>query len=586
MEKYNNALLTSVFKSYLYMTIIATLASVLGFIINGIIIGNFIGNLGLVAFGITTPIIYGTLALAYIFSNGGSIVCSNNMNNQNRVNNNFTVTCITSLIIGIILTIILLMFPNNVASLLGASGESLKPTAEFMTGIFIGIIPIIFSMIFINYSRIDGYPKIGLNTAIIITISNLILDLILLLIFKWGIFGIGIGTSLSYYIGIIYAGKHFLSKKSSFKLTRNYNIKSELKEIIITGIPSALNQVYNMIRTFITNNLGLWVGGLIFMGALSIQSNIYLLLSGVGIGIGTTTMALGGIFYGEEDKKLLEELLKTSIKYAIMLISIITLILLIFAPFFVQIFGKNPEVYNTAIRGLRIFAISIPFSALCYIFLNFYNATKQLKLANYIGFAHSFLFLSLFAIILSHLIGGDGIWISFTIGEVLTLIGLLVIIKLITGKFPKSIKDMVLLKNEQFPQEEVIHTSINNEKSLLQLSNEIEELLKDSNLSTKTKNKIALSIEEIGKNILRFAYKKNQKKFLDIRIKYKNTEDIIIYFQDKGVPFDLIEYSKNEKDKLNLDKMGIKLIQDISKNIEYNYNINLNNTKIYIPIEN
>lgn len=51
-----------------------------------------------------------------------------------------------------------------------------------------------------------------------------------------------------------------------------------------------------MVRTMITNNLGAMVGGAIFVGALSVQSNVYMFLCSVGVGIGTTTMALGGIF--------------------------------------------------------------------------------------------------------------------------------------------------------------------------------------------------------------------------------------------------------------------------------------------------
>ncbi|MDO5852179.1 MAG: MATE family efflux transporter, partial [Methanobacteriaceae archaeon] len=520
MYTYTNQLLSSLYKSYIYVTIIATLATILGVIINGIIIGNFLGNIGLVAFGIATPITYGILAISYIFANGGSIVCSNNMTNEKRVNNNFTVTCTVSLIISIVLTIVLYSFSQNIAMLLGASNITLIPTTAYLRGIILGIIPNIFTMIFINYSRIDGYPKLGFITSIIITIANLILDLIFILVFNWGIGGVAIATSLSYCLGTIITLYHFLSDKSSYKLTKNIEFINEIKEIIKTGIPSALNQTYNMFRTIITNTIGITIGGVILMGALSIQSNVYMLLCGVGVGIGSTTMALGGIFYGNHDKKLVTNLLKMSVKYALLVIVSITIILFIFAPFFVQLFGKNPEVYDTAINGLRIFSFSLPFSGLCYIFLNFYNATKQLKIANYIGFAHSFLFLSLSAIILSNLTGTNGLWLSFTVGHLSTLIGLLIIIKLKTGKFPRKIEDMVIMEHDEFPEENMLNTSISNENSLLKLSEDIPSLLKDENLNEKTLNRISLIIEEIGKNILIHGFKSKKDKHLDIRIKY------------------------------------------------------------------
>lgn len=352
----------------------------------------------------------------------------------------------------------------------------------------------------------------------------------------------------------------------------------ELSQIIRSGLPSALNQIYNMVRTTITNNLGAMVGGLIFLGALSVQSNVYILLCGVGIGIGSTTLALGGVFYGENDKTQLEQLLEISIKYALILIFAISIILHIFAPYFVYMFGENPEVYDTAIRGLRIFAWSLPFSGLCYIFLNFYNATQQLMIANYISFAHSFLFLSAFAAIFAFLIGGDGIWISFVLGEIVTLLSLPILIKIKTKKFPRSIRDFIIMQEDEFPREDTYAAYLESEDELLDLIENLEETLGENDLDNKTKLKMQLILEEMGKNIFTHAYETEKHKYLNIRILYRNTDDVIIYFQDNGIPFDI------EKDYPNKTEFhGIKIIKNFSKDMDYNNNIKLNNNKIVIP---
>ena len=353
----------------------------------------------------------------------------------------------------------------------------------------------------------------------------------------------------------------------------------ELSQIIKSGLPNALNQIYNMIRTIITNYLGVMVGGVIFLGALSIQSNVYLLLCSVGVGIGSTTLALGGLFYGEKDKTQLEQLLEISIKYALVIISIIALILFIFAPYFVYMFGKNPEVYDVAVRGLRIFAWSLPFSGICFILLNFYNATQQLKIANYISFAHSFLFLSAFAIIFSFLMGGDGIWISFVLCEIVTLLSLFFLIKFKTKKFPKSLSDFVIMDENLFPSEDTYAVYVESEDELLDVVENIDKNLLDDDLDDETKLKIQLILEEMGTAIFAHAYKSEKDKYLNIRILYKNTEEIIVYFQDSGVPFDI------EKDFDKKEDLGIKIIKNFSRGIEhnYNYNVKLNNNKIIIP---
>ena len=399
------------------------------------------------------------------------------------------------------------------------------------------------------------------------------------MIFKTDIFGVGLATALSTIITVLFLLSHFLSKKSTYKFQKNLEFKMELSQIIKSGLPNALNQIYNMLRTIITNYLGVMVGGLIFLGALSIQSNVYLLLCSVGVGIGSTTSALGGLFYGEKDKTQLEQLLEISIKYALVIISIIALILFIFAPYFVYMFGKNPEVYDVAVRGLRIFAWSLPFSGICFILLNFYNATQQLKIANYISFAHSFLFLSAFAIIFSFLMGGDGIWISFVLCEIVTLLSLFFLIKFKTKKFPKSLSDFVIMDENLFPCEDTYAVYVESEDELLDVVENIDKNLLDDDLDDGTKLKIQLILEEMGTAIFAHAYKSKEDKYLNIRILYKNTEEIIVYFQDSGAPFDI------EKDFEKKEDLGIKIIKNFSKDIEhnYNYNVKLNNNKIIIP---
>lgn len=573
-----NKLLSSFFKNFLFGTVISVVCTILTVILNGILIGNFFGKIGLAAFGLAMPVIYANLAIGYIFSYGGSIVASNNMADEKRVNNNFSVTCIAAAIVGIILTVLLLWLSPNIAQIFGASGESVDATVSLMKGLFLGILPIMFLYIFVNYSRIDGYPMLGLYAGLVLFILNFIFDLVFVLILKTGIFGVGLATSLSTAVTVLFLLRHFLSKKSSYKFRKDLEFKMELSQIIKSGLPSALNQVYNMVRTIITNNLGAIVGGVIFLGALSVQSNVYMLLCSLGVGIGSTTLALGGVFYGENDKTQLEQLLEISIKYSLVLISIIAVVLFIFAPYFVYMFGRNHEVYGTAIRGLRIFAWSLPFSGLCYVLLNFYNATQQLKIANYISFAHSFLFLSAFAAIFSFIIGGDGIWISFVLCEIVTLLTIPFLIKLKTKKFPRSLSDFVIMDKDEFPSEDTYAAYIESEEELLELIETIDEKLIDNDLDNKTKLKIELILEEMGTSIFTHAYKSNKNQYLNIRILYKNTDEVIIYFQDNGVPFDIEEDRWNKK-----EFSGIKIVKDFSDDINYNYNLKSNNNKIIIP---
>ena len=186
--------------------------------------------------------------------------------------------------------------------------------------------------------------------------------------------------------------------------------------------------------------------------------------------------------------------------------------------------------------------------------------------------------MSAFATIFSFLIGGDGIWISFVLCEIVTLLSLPFLIKLKTKKFPKSLSDFVIMDENEFPSEDTYTAYLESEEELLDLVENIDEKLNDSDLNDKTKLRIQLILEEMGTTIFTHAYKFKKNKYLNIRILYKNTEEVIIYFQDNGVPFDIEGDIWNKK-----EFYGIKIVKNFSKDIDYNNNLKLNNNKIIIP---
>ena len=153
-----------------------------------------------------------------------------------------------------------------------------------------------------------------------------------------------------------------------------------------------------------------------------------------------------------------------------------------------------------------------------------------------------------------------------------------------------KIKPHRILALNRGENEDVLSVSIDSEEKLLYLSSNLDKLLGENNLTTELKLKISLIIEEIGKNILNYSYDSNKNKNLDIRIKYKNTDEIIIYFQDNGVPFDLNKFKENKiNEQLNLSEdnvqIGLNIIKNLSDDRTYTRKVNLNNNKITLPIE-
>lgn len=580
----NDYLTKKVFRSYLAISIMAMIAATIGMLVDGIVIGQFLGQECVSAFGIASPVFIFVAAAAGIFSNGGTACCSNHIGrgSSDTVRLNFTVTIVGTLVLGILLTVVCLFWGDALAGFLGASGELTKYTGDYIRGIGIGGIPIMLSQVLMYYIRLDNDSKLSFISTLFMTATNITLDILFGTILHMGMFGMGLATSISYLICLLVCATHFLKKDNIFKLTSMKNGFSELKDVIVTGIPSALNRACMTVRGIFLNHLLMTLGGSLAVSALAVQNNINQLLSSVTMGVGMTTMLMVGIFFGERDKKALSKTLKVSLRSGVLLSLITIFLVIIFAQPLVGLFlNSSPEGKALAVRSLRLFCVSLPFSLVCVVLLNYYQCTKNLFMANLICICHGLLFVVAVSWGLSFALKTDGVWVSFLIAELLTLLVVVVVSKVKCGHWPKSLSDIMLLPKGFEPEDEhILNLSLKNDMNqVLELSRRVEEFCSKYSKDEEKIAKLALCIEEMAGNIVRHGFKDNREHFIDIRI-IVSEDSIIFRMRDDGMKFNPIQYAdKNQKD---VDAMGIAVIQKIAVNMEYSVANELNNLMIVL----
>jgi putative MATE family efflux protein len=549
-------------------------------VFDGWIISSFLGTNAMAAFGISNPFIMLLLALTMIFANGGTILISHytGRGDWDKISQCFTTTILSALLVTIIISLTYPFYVTPLAIVLGAKGTLIQLTSDYMSGLLLGAVPLIISQVLLYIIRLDGSPKLALASIFSMTVVNIILDFVFVVILGYGIFSVGLATSISYVVAIIVISPHLFSKGNSLRITRDITLKEALN-ILKTGLPSSLNRIYITMRGFVTNNLAIIFGGTMAMSTLSIQGNINLVLSSMVMGIGMTTTLLSGLFYGEKDKRSLRDTLAVSFKVGLTIITIVSAIFIIFSPMLVSIFTNDPAVLSTATFSLRLLALAMPPSLICVILLYFYSSTENKYYANYMGFAHSFLFTTIFALVLTPLIGPNGIWVCFVLGEVFALIGFVILIKIKEKKWPKSIEDILLL-NDNFGEDIIGNLSIsleNNIDEVIGLSNEILKFGEKYKYNKEIFNKLALCVEEMAGNIIKHGFEPSTKHYVDIRITLTE-KNIIFRIRDDGKAFNPVEYAN--QNKISENAIGIHMIQKLSKKMDYINVIGLNNLTI------
>lgn len=581
----NDSLVKRVFNSYLFIGILSTLTATAGMLVDGIVIGQFLGQQSVSAFGFAGPLVILTAAVAGIFSNGGSAASSIHIGrgDEGRIRLNFTVTCAATLLASLLFTLVMVCFDTGVARLLGAEGELIPLTADYVRGVGLGMIPTMMAQVIMIYIRLNDGAKLSFLSVLCMTACNITLDLYFATVLKLGMFGMGLATSISYLVAMLVCCSHFFRKGNIFKLSGLQNGFKELVQVAAMGVPSALNRACMTIRGVALNHLLLTVGGSIAVSALAVQNNINQIMSAITMGVGMTATMLAGIFFGERDSKMLKKTLRVSMRTGVLLVSAAAALAILFARPLVGLLLKpgSPGI-DLAVRSLRFLCLSLPFSLACLVLINFYQCTKNLLMANIICVAHGMAFVLLFAFALSPALGTDGIWISFLLAEIMTLLLAALIIRKRGGAWPRAWRDVALLPREFDPEpEKVLDISIRDDMdTVMELSTRIHEFCNKHNVDAEKVQRLSLAIEEMAGNIAQYGRKGNRPLDIDIRIVVTEA-DIAFRLRDNGVPFNPIQYDDEHRESVG-ETLGIRLIRGLAKEMRYTYAIGMNNLLVRI----
>lgn len=178
---------------YSIPAIIAMMVTSLYNVVDRAFIGSMegIGSIAIAGLGVTMPVFTLIIAFGMLVSVGASTRLSIKLGERNReeaekiLGNALTL----SIIISLIITILGLVFLEDILFILGASKDSIFYAKDYMSVILVGSIfnLVVFSLN--NAIRAEGNPKLAARTMIVGCVLNLILDPIFIFVFNLGIKG-------------------------------------------------------------------------------------------------------------------------------------------------------------------------------------------------------------------------------------------------------------------------------------------------------------------------------------------------------------------------------------------------------------
>ena len=392
-EQDNN--ITAQFYRYLWAYILVALSGCLGNVVDGIIVGNLISEDGVSAINLSKPINQFIFTLHLLINAGAGMLVAYALG-QKKIDDArrfFTRALSLSLGLGLVLAIVGgLMFPHQTARLLCSNEQILPLAQDYMQVLLIGNPAFILMWGLSTMVGVDGSPRLVSLAVIIDNAVNLLLDIVFIQFFGWGITGSSAATVVGHLVGIAILLTHW-RKPENRRLVPVFStdgLAASWKRIVSQGAPLAVASICLTLLLFSANSIVLSTTGrtgiFVFALCMNLLQVYNLFLSGTC----QTLQSLGAIQVGKGDNEGVRTVIRRAFRFITTAMFITCLLVWIFPQGIARLFGcDEPEMLTQSNHALRVFALSfIPF---CYIYVLMivYKLYSHHIMALFISFALS-----------------------------------------------------------------------------------------------------------------------------------------------------------------------------------------------------
>lgn len=325
--------------------------------VDAAVAGRFIGPHALAAVGSNMPIIQIAIALFFGISMGANVLISQNFGAKNnnelrRIVDTFMIFVYVS---SLCFTFFGLLAARSLHKLLSTPLEILPHSISYLNIILIGIIAMFGYNAVSATLRGVGDTKTPLLFLIISSVLNVILDILFVTVFNFGVKGLALATvfsqALSFIFGVFYINKkhpiigiHFRHAKFKFRI---------LKDLVIIGFPSGMQGTFIAAGMFVIQSLVNSFGYIVMAGYnAAMRIEMIATLPAQNFGLTLATFVGQNIGAGKWDR------VKTGFNSALLMSSTvcltISIALLIFAKYALMIFTKDTEVIKAGVQYLTV----------------------------------------------------------------------------------------------------------------------------------------------------------------------------------------------------------------------------------------
>ncbi len=555
------------------LILIATCAC--GFIDN-LFIGQRLGKEALAAVGFFSPVST-AVGFSYILIMGTQILTGNliGAGNTKAVNRLFATVCAVMAAFFAVFSVVCVAFAGPIAKLLGAKGSAFTQLCEYIRGYAPGIVPQTLAALFMALCSFNNDLKRSYCSTAAMILGNLIGDW--LLVGPYGLFGIGIASTISSLAAFLVLLPGFFNKDKLFRFRAKDGMDFRLAvQAAVRGLPSLMFTIGIIIKNYSFNYALNHYTGSAGVAVAGIMSTVCAVAGAFPGGCAGAFSTLAGIYYGEEDRDSYLDLAGIAIRTGIAACTAMTALIMLLSATMSAMFV--PQRNETFVLAQRMFVLGFTFlvpNVVYCILIQSRRAQNRMLLVNIMSFAETTM-IGVFVLLTVQHFGTDAAWLANTVVDLVCILILLVSVIRSRGKFDLSLPALLMLK-DSFGAEahEYMTAAAANMEDVTELSGQAVEFCIRNAYPGRTAFHVGLCVEEMAGNVLEHGFRGNRNCSADVRIVSKGGK-LTVRIRDNCREFDprrrIDIYDPDHPE----NNVGIRLTSKIAKQIDYYNNAGIN----------
>ena len=395
-------------------------------VVDGFFVSNFAGKTSFAAINLIMPFVMVLGGIGFMIGTGGTALVSKILGegDRTRANQTFSMMILLTLILGVILSVVGVIFLPPVARFLGATEEMMHDCVLYGRIVVGFTVTFMLQNVFQSFLIAAEKPKVGLAVTVAAGVTNMVLDALFIAVFHWGVAGAAIATGISQFVGGVIPLIYFLRPNSS--LLHITGTSLHIRPILnacANGSSELMSNISSSVVSMIYNFQLMKYAGEDGVSAYGVLMYVQFIFIAIYVGYAIGCAPIVGYHYGAENHAELKNMLKKSIWLMGGAGVILTALAAVLAAPLAKLFvGYDEGLFELTRHAFRIFSFAFLLAGFNIFASSFFTALNNGGVSAAISFLRTLVFQTSSVLILPIFLDIDGIWLAVTVAEVFAFI--------------------------------------------------------------------------------------------------------------------------------------------------------------------